>query len=118
MPNRTGWPSTPWWAALLLSLTTSAQGGQLDGLEMDVLGPGELPGESMPRIALPGPGGGLQGERVERGVGGRISSQEYRFSLEPSDAVLESSNAFSDSSRPRPPAPPPVPEAPRRPDTP
>ncbi len=101
---------------LLLPIATSAQGGQLDGLEMDVLGPGELPGASMPRIALPDPIG--RDERLPLGLGERSARQDLQLRLEASDAALESSSALADSDPPRPPMPPPLETAPNAPELP
>lgn len=55
-----------WVFALMMLVITPAHGGPLDDLEMDVLAPGEMPGEAMSRIQLPGT---APRERLELGVG-------------------------------------------------
>lgn len=102
--------------SLLIPLSVFAQGGHLDGLEMDVLGPGEAPGESMSRISLP-EALGRQHERLDLGIGPANAPLDRPFGMESTEPALESSNALSGDSNAlhRPPEPPPLPPAPAQP---
>lgn len=105
--------------AVLIPLSAFAQGGHLDGLEMDVLGPGEAPGESMSRISLPEALGG-QHERLDLGIDPASAPLDRPFGMESTEPALESSNALSggNADLQRPPEPPPLPEAPAQPPRP
>lgn len=105
--------------SLLVPLSVFAQGGHLDGLEMDVLGPGEAPGESMSRIYLPEALGDRH-ERLDLGLNPASAPLDRTFGMESTEPALESSNALG-GDKPdlrRPPEPPPLPEAPAQPTRP
>jgi hypothetical protein len=78
--------------ALMLGLTASPLlAGSLRDLEMDVLGPGELPGASIPRIELPRDARG--GERVEGLPGvtqGRLSTHGGFGGMDTTEQARES----------------------------